>query len=171
MPLSNLEYKIVRDLVLKRSGIVLDVGKEYLIEARLGALAQVEGLSTISELLAQIRKPDGKSIERDIIDAMTTNETSFFRDMSPFEAMKNFVVPELVKCRAGAQGLNIWCAASSTGQEPYSLAILIRETFPQLSRWKINFVASDLSRDVLDRARAGQYSQHEVDRGEHELAD
>jgi len=155
----------VRDLVLSRSGIVLDVGKEYLIDARLGALAKSNGLPSISALLAKLRQPDGKKIERDIVDAMTTNETSFFRDINPFEAVKKVVLPDLLAQRASERRLSIWCAASSTGQEPYSLVMTMREAFPQLANWHFTFIASDLSRDVLQRAKAGRYSQLEINRG------
>jgi len=104
-------------------------------------------------------------LEQAVVAAMTTNETSFVRDLHPFEALKNFVVPDLLARRSGARRLSIWCAASSTGQEPYTVAMLLREHFPALSSWEISFVASDLSADVLARARAGRYSQLEVNRG------
>jgi len=159
------EIKIVRDLVLNRSGIVLDEGKEYLIEARLGALAKSSGMASASELVSGCSKPNGKAIERNIVDAMTTNETSFFRDIHPFELLKKQVLPDLIAQNATKRTLNVWCAASSTGQEPYTLAMTMRDNFPQLLSWKINFIASDLSRDVLNRACAGRYSQLEINRG------
>jgi chemotaxis protein methyltransferase CheR len=165
MAISASESQIVRDLVLSRSGIVLDIGKEYLIDARLGALAKINGLPSISALLAKLRQPDGKKMERDIVDAMTTNETSFFRDINPFEAVKKVVLPDLLAQRASERRLSIWCAASSTGQEPYSLVMTMREAFPQLANWHFTFIASDLSRDVLQRAKAGRYSQLEINRG------
>jgi chemotaxis protein methyltransferase CheR len=165
MAMSPTEILLVRELVLRGSGIVLDEGKEYLIEARLGTLAKTRGAASASELLAKLNQPDRKATPRDIVDAMTTNETSFFRDINPFEAVKKIVLPDLLLKRAAERRLTIWCAASSTGQEPYSLAMIMREAFPQLASWKITFIASDLSRDVLQRAKAGRFSQLEVNRG------
>lgn len=165
MAMSPAEILTVRDIVMKQSGIVLENGKEYLIEARLGALAKSSGVATPSMLLAGLRGFDGKKIERNIVDAMTTNETSFFRDLNPFESVKKVVMPDLLAQRAAAKTLTVWCAASSTGQEPYSLAMTLREAFPQLATWKFTFIASDLSREVLARAKAGRYTQLEVSRG------
>lgn len=165
MSMNPSEIQLVCDLSLKRSGIVLDASKQYLIEARLGALAKSHALPSISALLAKLHQADRATYERDIVDAMTTNETSFFRDVHPFDAVKKMVLPDLLLQRATARKLTIWCAASSTGQEPYTLAMLLRENFPQLAKWDIKFIASDLSRDVLQRAKAGRYSQLEVNRG------
>jgi chemotaxis protein methyltransferase CheR len=165
MSMNQNEIQTVCDLALKRSGIVLDAGKQYMIEARLGNLGRTMGLPTITALLAKLQQSDRHTVERDIVDALTTNETSFFRDIQPFEAVKKLVMPDLLKQRAMDRQLNIWCAASSTGQEPYTLAMLLRENFPQLLNWKLTFIASDLSREVLQRARAGRYSQLEVNRG------
>jgi chemotaxis protein methyltransferase CheR len=165
MAINASELQYVIDLVLRKSGIVLDSSKEYLVEARVGGMAKSEGLGSISALLAQVRGPNGAAVERGIVDAMTTNETSFYRDLSPFDAVRKAVLPEIIARRAAERRLAIWCAASSTGQEPYSLAMLMRESFPQLAGWNITFIASDLSRDVLERARAGRFSQLEVNRG------
>jgi chemotaxis protein methyltransferase CheR len=164
MLIQPADIQLIRDLVLKRAGIVLDQGKEYLIEARLAALVKKEKLASVEHLLAQLRTRL-VSVERAVVDAMTTNETSFFRDLYPFDAMKQFVVPELIEKRKANRTLSIWCAASSTGQEPYTLAMVLREHFPQLANWKVTFIASDLSREVLARARAGRYTQMEVNRG------
>ena len=163
--MSPSEIQLVRELVLSRAGIVLDEGKEYLIEARLSALAKATGQPSISAVLARLRTAEMKVAERDIVDAMTTNETSFFRDINPFEAVRKVVLPELLAQRAAERRLSIWCAASSTGQEPYSMVMMMREAFPQLAQWNFTFIASDLSRDVLARAKAGRYSQLEVNRG------
>jgi len=106
-----------------------------------------------------------QGLHRKAVEAMTTNETSFFRDFHPFEALKKFVLPDLLALRSAERTLNIWCAASSSGQEPYSLGMLIRENFPQLLSWKLRILATDLSTEVLARAREGRYSQLEVNRG------
>ena len=165
MAMNSLDLQVVIDLVLRKSGIVLDASKQYLVEARLGVIAKSSGLPSISALVSQLRQPHGMVIERMIVDAMTTNETTFFRDVIPFDALKSVVLPEIISRRAAERSMAIWCAASSTGQEPYSLAMLMRDSFPQLAGWNITFIASDLSRDVLARARAGRFSQLEVNRG------
>ncbi|HEX8324410.1 MAG TPA: protein-glutamate O-methyltransferase CheR [Tepidisphaeraceae bacterium] len=165
MAMNPNDLKYVCDLVLRRSGIVLDASKEYLIEARLSMLIKRLNVPSIVELLQQARTKKTEPAERDIVDAMTTNETSFFRDIHPFEALKKQIMPSLLASRAAERKLNIWCAASSTGQEPYTLAMLLKENFPQLAGWKVTFIASDLSRDVLAKAKAGRYSQLEVNRG------
>lgn len=162
--MNPLDLKLVCDLVRARSGIDMDATKEYLVEARLGPLARKIGLASSAEVVAKLRAKDA-TVERDVVDAMTTNETSFFRDGAPFEALKKQILPELIARRANERKLNIWCAASSTGQEPYTVAMILRDAFPQLCTWKLTFVASDLSRDVLAKAKAGRYSQLEISRG------
>jgi chemotaxis protein methyltransferase CheR len=159
------DLRYVCELVQRRSGIVLDASKEYLVEARLSVLARRLTLAGVAELVAHARAKGGDVAERSIVDAMTTNETSFFRDVHPFEALRGQVIPSLLAARAASRTLTIWCAASSTGQEPYTIAMLLREHFPQLSGWRVKFVASDLSRDVLARAKAGRYNQLEINRG------
>ncbi|MGN6507564.1 MAG: CheR family methyltransferase [Tepidisphaeraceae bacterium] len=164
MAMNPNDLTFVCDLVRRRSGIDLDSAKEYLVEARLLPLSRKLGLASLDMLLTKLKQRDA-AIERDAVDAMTTNETSFFRDIHPFEALKKSILPELIARRAGEKRLNIWCAASSTGQEPYTIAMLLRENFPQLASWSVTFIASDLSRDVLKRAKAGRFSQLEVSRG------
>jgi len=164
MAMNPNDLTFVCDLVRRRSGIDLDSAKEYLVEARLLPLSRKLGLASLDMLLTKLKQRDA-AIERDAVDAMTTNETSFFRDIHPFEALKKSILPELIARRAGEKRLNIWCAASSTGQEPYTIAMLLRENFPQLANWSVTFIASDLSRDVLKRAKAGRFSQLEVSRG------
>jgi chemotaxis protein methyltransferase CheR len=165
MAMNSTDLQVVIDLVLRKSGIVLDTSKQYLVEARLSGVVKAGGLPSIGALVAQLNQPNRAVVERLIVDAMTTNETTFYRDILPFEAVRKVILPEIIARRGAERRLAIWCAASSTGQEPYSLAMLIRESFPQLAGWNITFFASDLSRDVLDRARAGRYSQLELNRG------
>ena len=150
---------------MERSAIVLEDGKEYLVESRIGQVVETEGFDTIDQLVEALRKNSHNGLQTKVIEALTTNETSFFRDIHPFETLKDAVLPELLESRASTKNLNIWCAASSSGQEPYSIAMLIRENFPALLDWKMNFIASDISEKMLDRCRSGKFSQLEVNRG------
>ena len=162
MALDPKDFDRVRELVLKRSGIVLDETKGYLVDARLTTLVRKLNLGTPEALMAKFADP---AVQSAIVEAMTTNETSFFRDLHPFEALKTQVLPQLLASRGDQRKLTIWCAASSTGQEPYTLAILLKEHFPQLANWHLTFVASDLSTEVLEKAKTGRYSQLEMNRG------
>lgn len=161
------DYELVRDLVRAGSGIVLEASKGYLIQARLDALARRVGLHTTGELLAKVRRAGPRCpLREQVVEAMTTNETSFFRDAHPFEALRTAVLPDLVARRAKERTLRIWCGAASTGQEPYTLALLLREHFAaQLAGWDVRLLATDLSADVLARARGGRYTEVEVARG------
>ena len=165
MALTPSDFDFVRAFVSGRAGIVLESGKEYLVESRLKPLATKLGFASIAELVAALRRTQDRNSERQPIEAMTTNETTFFRDIAPFDALRDHVLPPLIAARRPSRQLNIWCAASSTGQEPYSVAMLLAEHFPELRTWNVNFVATDLSEEVLERARAGRYSQLEVNRG------
>ena len=159
----NLSY--LRDLIYRRSAIVLDADKQYLFDSRLSPLAREAGLGSIDELVAAMRKDSGAPLTRRVIEAMTTNETLFFRDVHPFEALKARLVPELLRSRSAERSLRIWCAAASTGQEPYSIAMTLREHFPELANWDVKIVATDLNAAVLERAREAKYRQLEVNRG------
>lgn len=165
MSLSNTEFAFVSKLVADKSAIVLEPGKEYLVVARLGALVREEGLPSISALIDALRKPMSTRLQQRVVEAMTTNETSFFRDNKPFDALRNTVLPDLIEKRAAAKSLTIWCAACSTGQEPYSIWMTIRDHFPELLSWRLKIIGTDLSTEVLDKARAGSYTQLEVNRG------
>ncbi len=152
-------------LVYRRSGIVLEDGKDYLVDSRLSPLARDEGVSSVDELVAKLRREHGPELAQRVVEAMTTNETLFFRDAHPFEALKNHFVPELLKARAAERSLRIWSAAAATGQEPYSIAITLLESFPELSSWNVRILATDLNEAVLERARLGRYRELEVNRG------
>ena len=156
---------MIRKLVHERSAIALDAGKQYLVESRLAPVLGQLNLNSIWELVAQLRGGSGNGLHRQIVEAMVTTESSFFRDHHPFEALRKVVIPDLIQRRRHERRLHIWCAPSSHGQEPYSIALLLREHFPDLTGWKISLLASDLSREVLARARAGRYYQVEVNRG------
>lgn len=158
-------FDFVRSFVRTEAGIVLDAGKEYLVESRLAPIVRSEGLPSLDALVQTLRAGRKTELHRKVVDALTTNETTFFRDIEPFELLRTELLPALIKTRQLSKRLSIWYAASSTGQEPYSVSILIREHFPELANWKIEQVATDLSRPALERARAGRYSQLEVNRG------
>lgn len=165
MSLASADFKYVQDLVYQKSAIMLEDSKAYLVEARLQPIARRLGLASLGELVAQLRTAPMNGLERIVVEAMTTNETYFFRDVHPFEALKKVILPELIKRRVEARQLNIWCAAASSGQEPYTILMLLRENFPALAAWQINFLATDISCEMLDRCREGCYSQLEVNRG------
>ena len=159
----GLQY--LRDLVRRRSAIVVEADKNYLVESRLSPIVRELKLAGIDELLVQVKKNEHSALCRKVIEAMTTNETSFFRDIHPWETLKNTILPELIKTRQTSRRLRIWCAAASTGQEPYTIAMVIREHFPELASWDVQILGTDLNATVLDRARAGVYKQLEVNRG------
>jgi chemotaxis protein methyltransferase CheR len=166
MALSATEFEYVRNLLREHSALSLDEGKQYLVEARLEPLAREEGFPSLQSLILRLRSASGTTaLHHKVVDAMTTNETSFFRDVRPFRLIEKLVLPQLVASRANERTLNIWCAASSSGQEPYSFAMLLRESFPTLAEWYIRFIASDISESMLQRCRAGRYTQLEVNRG------
>jgi len=149
----------------ERSGLALGPDKTYLVESRLQPIARREGLASLEALLAAIRQRPTGDLARDVLEAMTTNETSFFRDRTPFDQIRDIVLPALVAARRQTRRLSIWCAAASTGQEPYSLAMVLKEMGPELGGCSVEIVATDLNNQVLERARRGVYSQFEVQRG------
>ncbi|CAM5460934.1 protein-glutamate O-methyltransferase OS=Afipia felis OX=1035 GN=cheR PE=4 SV=1 [Afipia felis] len=158
------DYDFLRKLLRERSGLVLSDDKQYLVESRLMPLARKANLGGLSELTAELRR-GVESMICDVVEAMTTNETFFFRDKIPFDHFKEGVLPELINARANRKSLRIWCAASSTGQEPYSLAMILKDFAPMLSGWRVEIVATDLSQEVLEKCKSGIYSQFEVQRG------
>lgn len=158
-------FRFVGDFVHRKAAIVVEPGKEYLVDSRLKPLATELGLPSIDELVSKLRATNDAEIGRRVIDAMTTNETSFFRDIHPWETLKTTVLPELIQARASSRALRIWCAAASTGQEPYTIALTLAEHFPELAGWNVQIVATDISDRVLERAREGKYSQLEINRG------
>jgi chemotaxis protein methyltransferase CheR len=164
MTMTPATFDRIRNLVKERSAIVLDEGKEYLVEARLAPIAKSRGLGTLDELATRLDAAHGELVD-EVVQAMTTNETSFFRDLHPFEALKAQVMPPLLVRRQATKTLRIWCGACSSGQEPYTIAILLKEHFPQLAGWDLKIFATDLSNAMLERAKAGSYRQLEVNRG------
>lgn len=165
MAITGLDFDYIRSLVRERSALVLDTGKEYLVESRLDPLSRQEGFSSLQLMVQNLRSRPFCDLHRKVVEAMTTNETSFFREIRVFEMFGKALLPELIARRASGRSLNLWCAASSTGQEPYSVAMILREHLPSLDSWNIKFIASDISTEILARASAGRYNQLEVNRG------
>jgi chemotaxis protein methyltransferase CheR len=163
--MTDQDFDVVRRLLLDSSAIVLEQDKHYLVEARLGPVASRLQMGSVAELIARLKGEAGSALRAEVVEAMVTTETSFFRDHHPFEALRKVGLPELIARRTPERRLNIWCAASSTGQEPYSLALMIREYFSELSGWRILLLSSDISRAMLTRAGEGIYNQAEVNRG------
>jgi len=158
------DYEYLRKLLKDRSGLDLSADKQYLIESRLLPLSRKFGMAGISELVQKM-KGGSADITTQVVEAMTTNETFFFRDKVPFDHFRDSIMPEILQARASRKTLRIWCAAGSTGQEPYSLAMCLKEMGAALSGWRVEILATDLSQEVLEKSRAGIYSQFEVQRG------
>jgi chemotaxis protein methyltransferase CheR len=160
-----LDYDYLRRLLKQRSGLVLTAEKQYLVESRLLPVARKAGLGSLAALVAALKCGNAAALMTAVVEAMTTNETFFFRDKTPFENLRSTVLPALMRIRPHSRYIRIWCAAASTGQEPYSLAMLLKELGAEIDDWRIDILATDLSGEVLERARAGLYSQFEVQRG------
>jgi chemotaxis protein methyltransferase CheR len=165
MSLSPPDFQFISQLVRERSAIVLEVEKSYLLEARLTPLARAEGFTSLEALIGQMRAQPFNGLHRKAVEAMTTNETSFFRDLHPFEALKKVAIPEILTRRSAERELTIWCAACSSGQEPYTIAMTLMDAFPDLAAWKVKILATDLSSEMVARSKAGRYGQIEVNRG------
>lgn len=164
MALNDLDYKFYEELLKRESGLIVTPEKVYLLESRLMPVAQKFSVQGLEGIAAKLRQTRDAALQRAVVEAMTTNETSFFRDNTPFQRMREDILPAMIKARP-AKTLRIWSAACSSGQEPYSLAMLFREYGAALQGWKIEIVSTDLSNDILAQARAGIYSQFEVQRG------
>ena len=159
------DYDFLRKLLKQRSGLVLSSEKQYLAESRLLPIARRRNLAGLHDLIGKLKGPGETALMTEVVEAMTTNETFFFRDKRPFEHFRDAILPALLAARASEKRLRIWCTAASTGQEPYSLAMALREVRAALDGWRIDILATDLSGGVLERAKAGIYSQFEVQRG------
>jgi len=164
LPEEDFEY--LRDLMHLRAAIMLEQGKEYLALSRLEPVARDHGLTTVSELVGLLRTRELTSAIHDqVVDALTTNETTFFRDFNPWESLRTHVLPDLLERKQGTRTLAIWSAGCSSGQEPYSIAMSITEHVPELLKWQLSILGTDISGSVLERARRGRYGQLEVNRG------
>lgn len=158
------DYDFVRKLLKDRSGLVLGADKQYLVESRLLPVVRKNGHVSLNALIAALKAAPFSALATTVVEAMTTNESLFFRDKLPFENFRNLMMPALLEARAPTRQIRIWCAGAATGQEPYSLAMALKD-MPQVAGWRIEILANDLSSDSLAKARAGLYSQFEVQRG------
>lgn len=165
MPLNPADAQFLSALVRQRSAIVLEPEKGYLLEARLAPLARTEGFGSIDAMVSHLRSHPPNGLPHKVVEAMTTNETSFFRDLHPFEALRTVVIPEVLRRRQAERRLTIWCAASSSGQEPYTVAMTLLQHFPELAGWSVQILGTDISGPMIARCRAGRYGQLEVNRG------
>lgn len=159
------DFDILRQILQEESGHSLGKGKEYLVERRLEPVAQSLSFPDIAALIRHLGRTRDPRTTKLVCEAMTTNESLFFRDQKPFDLMKNRLIPELIRARAGQRKLRIWSAAASTGQEAYSIAMTLSEHFPQLRGWSVEILGTDYSQSVVARAREGQFNHFEVQRG------
>lgn len=159
------DFDLYRDLLKEKSGLALTQDKSYLLESRLSPIAKKWGYESLEAMTVKLRGVPDRSLINDIVEAMTTNETSFFRDIKPFDLFKETILSYLKQARTARKKIRIWCAASSSGQEPYTLAIVLKEAAVHFPGWSFEILATDISNDILAQAREGVYSQFEVQRG------
>lgn len=162
--MNEQDYKFFEELLRRESGLIVTPEKMYLLESRLLPISQKQGVQGLEGLAQKMRASRDPELQRQVVEAMTTNETSFFRDMTPFQRLKDDLMPHFLRARAAQKTLRIWSAACSSGQEPYTIAMVLKE-YPALAGWKIEIVATDLSQEILAQAKSGVYSQFEVQRG------
>ena len=163
--MTSADYDFIRKVLKERSGYMLAPDKQYLIDSRLNPLARELGCASLAELVQKMRAPGADALLARVTETMTINESFFFRDKIPFDRFKDTILPALMEARANTRRLRIWCSACSTGQEPYSLAMILKSMKEKFAGWNVDIVASDISQDVLERAKAGIYTQFEVQRG------
>jgi chemotaxis protein methyltransferase CheR len=163
--LTQEQFSALSSLLKTETAVVLESGKEYLVESRLTCLAQEEGFANLSEMIDVVLRRSNKPLNQKVLLALTTNETSFFRDLAAFEFLKTTAMPDIIKNRSQKKSLTIWSAACSTGQEPYSIALSMKENFPQLEDWRVQIFASDLNPRIVHKAEQGTYTSLEVNRG------
>jgi chemotaxis protein methyltransferase CheR len=159
------DFAFFTKYIYDQTGLVLGPDKMYLIESRLAPLARKYGVANIDLLVGQLRTAKTADLQRDVVDAMMTNESFFFRDGKPFDQFRQIVLPTLLQSRAAKKAIRIWCAAASTGQEPYTLAMILKEEAAKLAGWRVDIVGTDISHEALERAKSGIYTQFEVQRG------
>jgi chemotaxis protein methyltransferase CheR len=159
------DFNFVRDLVRSRSGIVLEPGKEYLVETRLLPVARTAGDENVARFISRLRSAATPALLTAVVEALTTNETSWFRDRHPYDALRDHVLPELMARPKTHRRISVWSAACSSGQEPYSIAMVLADAMANNPGWSADIVATDLSNDILAQARSARYSQREMNRG------
>jgi len=170
--LSSSDFGFVRELLRQQAAVSLTQDDLCLVQRRLRPVAEAYGFATLAQLIARLKGPNQASqgpnqasLQRDVVESLITTDASFFPDGHPFDALRTEVLPQLAAARGSEQRLNIWCAACSTGQDPYTIAMIIREYFPAMRQWQIRILGTDLSAPIIDRARAGVYTPIEVNRG------
>jgi chemotaxis protein methyltransferase CheR len=165
MSSSSIDYDYLRSVVMRNSGNQVDPSRDYLFESRLQRLLRDRGLQSLSQLVSALRADVGPTLQRSVAEAMTINETSFFRDTATFDLLREQLLPAIIASRQTIRTLRFWSAASSTGQEAYSIAMMLREHFPLLAGWKIDILGTDLSAEMIERASVGRYQRIEINRG------
>lgn len=163
--MNQVKFEFLADFLRESSGLVLTKDKLYLLDSRLLPLAYKHGMKGVDELIDTLEAGNDKKLAQEVTDAMTTNETFFFRDVRPFDLFRDTVLPRFLESRSSERKLRIWCTAASTGQEPYTLAMILDQQGAKLEGWRTEILATDIAAGVLDRARSGLYSQFEVQRG------
>jgi chemotaxis protein methyltransferase CheR len=164
-PIAGPEYGYLRELVFGVSQNVLDASRDYLFDTRLTKILRNQGMTRLDELVHKLRSQKNPALEREVAEAMTINETSFFRDLRPFDLLRQELLPKIIEARRFHRTLRFWSAASATGQEAYSLAMMLLEHFPMLAGWKFSIEGTDISNEVVQRAQAGRYHRIEINRG------
>ncbi len=159
------DFDYLCNAVKERSGIVLTTEKAYLVDNRLAPIARRTEHTDVAALLATLRSTRDEDLLREVTDALTTNESFFFRDQKPFDAFRDLMLPHVLEANASKRSLRIWCAACSSGQEPYSLGMILKDHAAKMEGWKIDIIGTDISHTILDRAKEGAYTQFEVQRG------
>jgi len=159
------DFDFISTFLKNRSGLVLTPDKAYLLESRLMPVARKNGMKDLDELIEAVRSGGKNALLVDVTEAMTTNESFFFRDTKPFDLFRDFVLPDLMETLKTRKSFRIFCAAASSGQEPYSLAMILKEEAAKLTGWRHEIIGTDISREILDKAEAGSYTQFEVQRG------
>ncbi len=159
------DFEFISGLVKERSGLVLTADKAYLLESRLMPVARKRGMKGLEDLIGVIRAKKDEGLIREVTEAMTTNESFFFRDIKPFDLFRDVVLKNIMAKRMDAKRFRVWSSACSSGQEPYSIAMILKEQAPQLGGWQQEIIGTDISTEMLDKAKAGMYSQFEVQRG------
>lgn len=163
--LDGRDFEFLQTFLLERSAIVLADDKHYLVASRLGPVARQLGIETVAGVVHQLRRSRDENVETKVIEAMTTNETLWFRDVKPFNALRHHVIPEIIERNGTAKRLSLWSAASSTGQELYSVAMMLASEFPSIGSWPISLIGTDINSSVIERARNGRFTSLEINRG------
>lgn len=165
MTMPSADFAYIKELVESSVGNVLEAQRDYVVETRLQSVVEKTGTKSVQGLINKMRQAGSEGLSRQVVESLVNNETMFFRDMQPFEILRTSVLPELIAKQSRDRTLNLWSAACSSGQEPYSLAMLLLENFPQLADWQVRIMASDFSQAILNRAMLGRYTQIEANRG------